>query len=199
MATTQLNPSGLPGKPYTFSPAPQTTSKSYTARANILSPQKSYSARASIAPQVITDPYTARASLIGATAVCVNIVYLTPTTGFIWYVESNGDFGDGNTIEGGGNTIEADGVQSNDSTFYPQGELKVTSGNNNGERRQIIKDIADETTLQWPLPNALEVGDTYIIYPGCDKTAEGACQKKYNNDDNFRGFLYVPKVEESIT
>ncbi len=136
----------------------------------------------------------------GYTAVIVQIVYSTATTGFIWYVElsNSSNFEDDEVLSSGGDSVTLNGVPVSDSSFYPQGEVKVNTGNNAGERRQIIKDVGNLVTLQWPFPNDLEVGDTYSIYPGCDKTAEAACRDKFDNAKNFRGYIYVPKVEETI-
>ena len=131
-------------------------------------------------------------------AVCVNIVYLTATTGFIWYVEEAAPFEDDYIINGGGNSVVVDGDPAPDPTFYPQGEVKILTGDNAGERRDVIKDIGNKTTLMWPLPNNLVIGDTYLIYPGCDKSAAEACRDKFDNAKNFRGMIYMPKLEEAL-
>ncbi len=142
---------------------------------------------------------TVTGSVNSYTAVIIQVVYTTVSTGFIWYVElSNSDnFENDELLSSGGDSVTLNGVPVSDSSFYPQGEVKVNTGLNAGERRQIIKDIGNAVTLQWPFPNDLEVGDTYSIYPGCDKTT-GACRDKFDNAENFRGYIYIPKVEETI-
>ncbi len=136
----------------------------------------------------------------GYTAVIVQVVYTTASTGFIWYVElSNSlNFENNELLSSSGDSVTLNGVPVADTSFYQQGEIIMTSGNNDGERRQLIKDVGNATTLQSPMPNNLEAGDTYNVHPGCDKTAE-TCRDKFDNAKNFRGFLYVPKVEEVIT
>ena len=153
------------------------------------------------AANTLTKGDTITGSINGYTAVVVQVVYSSATAGFIWYVELNNsaNFENDEILSSGGNTATLNGTPVEDTSFYPQGEVKVTSGNNSGERRQIIRNAGNETTLQWPFPNDLEVGDTYIIYPGCDKTAAAACQNKFGNAQNFRGFLYGPKPEDTFT
>ena len=143
---------------------------------------------------------TITGSVNGYTAVIVQVVYSTASTGFLWYVElsNSNNFEDDEVLSSGGDSITLNGVPATDSSFYAQGEVVVTSGDNDGERRQIIKDVGNVTTLQSPFPNDLVAGDTFNIHPGCDKTAE-TCRDRFDNVANFRGFLYVPKVEETIT
>ena len=142
---------------------------------------------------------TITGSVNGYTAVIVQIVYTTATTGFIWYVElsNSSNFENDELLSSGGDSITLNRIPVSDSSFYPQGEVRMNTGLNAGERRQIIKDVGNAVTLQWPFPNDLEAGDTYSIYPGCDKTAE-TCRDKFDNAENFRGYIYIPKVEETI-
>jgi len=135
----------------------------------------------------------------GYTAVVVQIVYDTTTTGRVWYVElSNANnFEDDEVVANGADNVTVNGTPAADATFYAQGELEVTGGNNNGCRRPIMKDSASTTTVMWPFPNVMGAGDTYNIYPGCDKKGV-TCEQKFGNEAKFSGFLYVPKVEEVI-
>ena len=48
-----------------------------------------------------------------------------------------------------------------------------------------------------PLPNVPAVGDTFSVFPGCDKT-KTTCAGKFSNIARFRGFPFVP-VPETIT
>jgi uncharacterized phage protein (TIGR02218 family) len=43
------------------------------------------------------------------------------------------------------------------------------------------------------MPNAIMVGDTYSVYPGCDKRF-ATCRNVFANGANFGGFPYVPGV-----
>jgi hypothetical protein len=143
---------------------------------------------------------TITGSINAYTAQIIQIIYETTTSGSIWYVElsNSANFEDDEILSSAGNNITLNGVPFKDSSFYPQGEVIVLTGNNAGERRQIIKDVENQITFQWPFPNEFALGDTYSIYPGCDKTAENSCKNKFNNAKNFRGFIYVPQVEETL-
>ena len=47
------------------------------------------------------------------------------------------------------------------------------------------------------LPKVPATGDTFRIYPGCDKSLGGGCTR-YNNTANFRGFPYIPSPETAL-
>lgn len=49
-------------------------------------------------------------------------------------------------------------------------------------------------TLAYPLPETPVAGDTFTIYPGCDKQ-QSTCSSKFSNLVNFRGFPYIPIPE----
>ena len=134
----------------------------------------------------------------GGDGECINIVYLTASTGTIWYVENTQQFVDDEVITGGGNTVDVNGTPAEDTTFYEKGEIEITSGDNDGERRMIILSSSGTITVAVAFPNEVLSAVTYDVYPGCDKRAEATCQNKYNNSDNFNGYLYVPKVQETI-
>jgi len=48
--------------------------------------------------------------------------------------------------------------------------------------------------LTQALPYAPAAGDTFVVYPGCDKS-QRTCRLKFNNLANFGGFPYVPAPE----
>jgi hypothetical protein len=139
-----------------------------------------------------------------ADSVCVAISYYTASTGFIWYVEmteaeiaAGGQYEDGNVLTGGGNSVTLTSDPSEDTSFWEQGEIKMTSGANNGERRQIFGHSGSGRTFAWALPKAVLAGDGYDIYPGCDGLAV-TCRDKFGNKTNFRGFPYIPRQEETV-
>jgi hypothetical protein len=35
------------------------------------------------------------------------------------------------------------------------------------------------------------------VYPGCDGTPE-VCEGVFDNPENFEGYLYIPKVEQTV-
>jgi uncharacterized phage protein (TIGR02218 family) len=68
--------------------------------------------------------------------------------------------------------------------YYDGGELIAQTGPNFGVRRSIRSHTqaggVGTITLLTPLPFAAQVGDSFQLVPGCDKTIL-TCQNKYNN------------------
>lgn len=81
--------------------------------------------------------------------------------------------------------------------WFDQGVLTFTSGANAGVQRTVKAHSAGQFWFALPLPQAPTVGDTFSVYPGCDKT-QATCSAKFNNTPRFRGFPFVP-VPETIT
>jgi hypothetical protein len=131
-------------------------------------------------------------------AKCINIIYSTATTGYIWFnnMSSGFVFEDNEVVSDNGDSITINGTPVINTNYYIQGELKITSGDNSGCRRPILSDIAGVVTVIWPFPNVIANGNTYEIYPGCEKTIT-TCQDRFNNIENFRGFTHIPKWEET--
>lgn len=71
--------------------------------------------------------------------------------------------------------------------YYQGGHVKFTSGNNESFIIEIKENSDNLISLQRAYPFNLENGDTFDIYPGCNKTEE-TCYNKYNNMKNFGGF-----------
>lgn len=137
-------------------------------------------------------------SLGAGTGKVVQVVYDTATTGRIWYLEQAGvQFVNNEVLANGPDNVTLSGAPAADTTFYMQGELYMTGGDNSGHRRMVLSDTAGVTTVWWPFPAAIAAGDTYILYPGCDKKAM-TCAQRYANDRNFRGFLDIPRVQEVV-
>jgi len=135
----------------------------------------------------------------GYTARVVQITYLTASSGYIWYVELSdvSNFEDDEVLTGGGDFITVNGTPATDNTFYELGEIEMTSGNSNGQKRPVALDSGGVITVIWPFVCVVGASDTYKLYPGCDLRAE-TCYQKFHNEDIFRGFLYVPKVEDTL-
>ena len=137
--------------------------------------------------------------------VLLAITYLTSSTGYLWYLVDavTGPFNNNDIIGEvgagvGDPVVTINGVSAEeDSNLYMHGELEITSGDNDGQRRQILSVDTGVITVMYPFPKAIAVGVTYSIFPGCDKKAE-TCRNRFNNEDNFKGFLYIPKYEETI-
>lgn len=89
------------------------------------------------------------------------------------------------------------------SGFYDQGEIKFTTGANAGHAREI-RSFADGEgspsvgdpvfTMLLKEPFDVEVGDVFLLLPGCDKDL-ATCRDKYQNVLNFRGEPYIPGTD----
>lgn len=75
---------------------------------------------------------------------------------------------------------------------FTQGTLTFTSGVNNGLTVNIKYDNGTTLLFSYPLYASPAAGDTFTAYWGCDHT-QAACQNRFNNLSNFRGFPYVPQ------
>lgn len=80
--------------------------------------------------------------------------------------------------------------------YFDLGAVRFTSGANNGVLRTVRRHASGVITLVQPLPLPAAVGDTFSIYPGCDRSLT-TCNSKFSNSNRFRGYPYIP-VAESV-
>jgi uncharacterized phage protein (TIGR02218 family) len=84
------------------------------------------------------------------------------------------------------------------ATYYVQGRLKFTSGNNGGLvfpiKTQTLNGSVTTLGIGNPIPFPLVNGDTFTLVPGCDKSL-ATCQSKFNNIIHFGGTPFVPNPE----
>lgn len=84
------------------------------------------------------------------------------------------------------------------SGYFTGGEVVWTSGNND-DRRMEVKEFADtQVVLALAMGKSIQVGDTFDIIAGCDKTRE-TCQSKFSNIINFRGEPDIPGTDKLLT
>lgn len=89
-------------------------------------------------------------------------------------------------------------VASKPDGYYDLGEIAFLTGENAGLRMMVRRWLTSGLiSLLAPLPFDVEIGDTFNLYPGCDKT-ESTCVTKFNNRQNFGGFKYIPAPEAAI-
>jgi len=129
-------------------------------------------------------------------------------TGWPYQIACNARFGDNycrvnkelnsnkliGTATGGTVSTLIDAVNLNQADdYWNWGYVIFSSGLNNGDKRKIIDfDNATKTaTFDFPLDNAVESGDMFTIYRGCDKTLN-MCDTVYSNTDNYHGFHTIP-------
>jgi len=82
-------------------------------------------------------------------------------------------------------------------TWYRHGSLVWTTGDNviAGSTLYEVQYFSRATgCIQLWVPTRFDigVGDTFQVYPGCDKSLHGHCRKKFNNIIAHRGFSYMP-------
>jgi len=86
--------------------------------------------------------------------------------------------------------------------FFNFGQVKWASGNNDGRSYPVydsfVKTGSDPGTsddarlvLQIPCAATVQVGDTFSLYVGCDKTSQ-TCVDKFSNLNNFGGQPQIP-------
>lgn len=81
--------------------------------------------------------------------------------------------------------------------YYAQGWVVFNTGVNSGVERMVLGYSGGTFTVVPGLPFTPGVGDTFTIYPGCDKQQQ-TCAQKFSNLINFGGFPYVPTPEVGI-
>jgi len=86
---------------------------------------------------------------------------------------------------------EADG-------YWNGGLVTWTSGENAGRKMEVGTFAAGMFSLFLPMPSEIALGDTYSVYPGCDKTF-ATCKSRFNNVLNFRGEPHVPGSDKVLT
>ena len=85
---------------------------------------------------------------------------------------------------------------SNPTGYFDQGTIQFTSGPNAGQIRTIRSQVGGVITVVLGLLEPPNDGDTFIAYPGCDRT-RATCSAKFSNLLRHRGFKDVP-IPETI-
>lgn len=102
----------------------------------------------------------------------------------------NGTVGGGSTQT---NIVASPAPPAGSSGTWLLGRIVMTSGKNNGFQRLVTSwDGVTNIGLLQPLPFAPTPGDTFTIYPGCDKSTGSQGCGGFNNLPNFGGTPNVP-------
>lgn len=84
---------------------------------------------------------------------------------------------------------------SNEDGFYTFGKIIWATGANQGVVSEVktYTQLTKTIELQDPVPVDPEVGDEFILHPGCDHR-HTTCRDKFDNLIRFGGFPYIPGV-----
>lgn len=82
-------------------------------------------------------------------------------------------------------------------SLFDRGYIEVTSGDLAGTRRTIKSSANGEIRLFLPLPTAIGIGESFIAYPGCNRSLTD-CVNKFGNKPNFRATPLIPSPETAI-
>lgn len=80
--------------------------------------------------------------------------------------------------------------------WFRYGVVEWQTGDNSGRFMDVRGWVqsTNTVTLFLGMPQPIQVGDTFAIYPGCDKTL-AQCRDRFDNIVNFRGEPYVPGTD----
>lgn len=110
------------------------------------------------------------------------------------------NWGVGGSVQSGSTkSLIKTGIVRDDEDYFTLGMLTFTTGLNAGISR-TIKSYNNKTGEVVPVaafPAEVSIGDTFMVYAGCDRTMD-CCKKRFNNLANFRGFPFTPIVEDVI-
>ena len=77
------------------------------------------------------------------------------------------------------------------SGYFALGYAVGLTGANAGVALSIRAFASGVITTIRPWPSAVGIGDTFTVYPGCDKQ-QATCSSKFSNLANFRGQPWIP-------
>lgn len=102
-----------------------------------------------------------------------------------------------NAVTSGSTVLSINNTLSQSAGYFDQGALVFTSGSNIGVSRTVLSYSPGSIEIAPPLLSSPATGDTFNIYPGCDKQ-QSTCTNKFANLANFKAFPFVPCPETAI-
>ncbi len=135
---------------------------------------------------------------------------LQQPVGEVYSAECRADLGDARckvnlaafTVTGAATSVTssrafADSARTEADGWFDYGLLTWTTGANAGLSVEVKSFAGGAFTLFDAMPAAIEVGDAYTVYAGCDKRA-ATCKAKFANILNFRGEPFVPGPDSML-
>lgn len=129
--------------------------------------------------QSVGKTYTPNCSRTFGDAGCTKDLAALDVTGAVTHVTSD--------------TVIMDSSRGEAADYFGAGTIQFTSGNNAGLKPLEIKSYAADGTITTfePFYYLPQVGDAFVLIPGCRKRLED-CRDKWNNVVNFFGFPQAP-------
>jgi uncharacterized phage protein (TIGR02218 family) len=84
---------------------------------------------------------------------------------------------------------------SNATGYFDAGVLTWSTGNNAGLSVTIKTQTSGQLEVYIPTAFTVQIGDTFSVQAGCDKTA-AVCSSKFSNLNNYGGF---PHIQQDIS
>lgn len=84
-----------------------------------------------------------------------------------------------------------------DTGYFDYGLITFDTGANAGLSMEVKAYTTGQIVLQLPMPHPVEVGDTYTLIAGCDKSM-ATCRDRFSNLVNFRGEPYLPGLDKIV-
>lgn len=125
---------------------------------------------------------------------CLNTLYDSACT------LNKASFAVSGSVTSGSSNYQIKATIAHASGYFNLGSMVFTSGVNNGVSRSVktwVSGSPGTISLSEPFPQNPSAGDTFTIYPGCDKT-QSTCTNTFSNFANFRGFPYIPSAETGV-
>lgn len=129
--------------------------------------------------QSVGKTFTAACSRTFGDAGCQKVLTAIDVVGSVTHVTSG--------------AVIRDSSRSEAMDYFGAGTIQFTSGNNTGLKPLEIRAYAADGTITTfePFYYLPEVGDTFVMIPGCRKRLED-CRDKWSNVVNFFGFTWMP-------
>lgn len=89
------------------------------------------------------------------------------------------------------------GAAPTDLTFWEDGRVVWTSGNNNGVTSEVKHQDGTKIELHVNTPAIIQVGDAFQITEGCDRLFS-TCKSKFSNGIHFGGTPHVPGNDQLL-
>ena len=103
------------------------------------------------------------------------------------------------TVDSATSDTMTDAALTEADDYWNFGYIEMTSGAADGDKRMIVDFDAgtDKITILRPWTTTPSGGDTYDIYPHCQKKYT-LCDSIFSNSDNYGGCMHIPRPEESL-